>query len=1076
MHNAPLMKNRVLTLLFFAFLQYSYVLYAQIGQPGQLDTSFNFGGISRDFFTNLNNPEPGIGSNGSVNCILLQPDGKILLAGLFTSYNGLIRNRMARIHSDGSLDSSFNSGTGTSNNRIFSMALQTDGKVLIAGNFTFYNGTSRNRIARIDSHGRIDSSFNPGLGANGIVRAVALQPDGKVLIAGEFTTVNGVSRNRIARLNGDGSLDASFNPGTGANGVVRALVLQADGKIILGGGFTSLNAMVSNQVARLNADGTVDLSFNAGSGLTGPTSPMIYFMSLQADGKLLIGGEFSTYSGFTRNNIARIGSNGSIDTTFNPGSGANGTVQCIQLQPNGGVFISGDFTNFDGASINRIARLTPNGSLDTSFNPGIGTSQSIVNLALQPDSKLIIAGDFALYNGVSINRIARIQNNGNIDPGFNRITGANNRVNAVAYQPDGKIIVAGEFTNFNGVVQGRISRLLPNGSLDTSFFSGTGANNYVSNLLLQPDGKILLVGLINSFDGVACGSVARLHPNGRLDTSFIRVPGVVGPVQCAAIQHDGKIVIGGALVSVNGIMQRGIARLLPDGSYDSSFVVGTGVNTDVSAIVIQPDGKIVIGGFFTSYNGVQSNRLARLLTDGSIDTTFNTGSGPNNNSVQALALQPDGKILVGGNFLSFNGVQISRMVRLNPNGSVDPTFNQGNGVSGLVTAMSYQPDGKVIIGGEFSTVHGIARNGFARLLADGNLDTTFNPSAAARGFAVQPDGKMVVGGSFLKFNGEFRSRVARIYTANCSITPTNYTSRSTICPGSSKNLVGTPGSNWVIAHGPGSIQGTTYIASSDTGIVWVYNQIGDCLSEMVSFRVAVPDAPVVANPSPICPGNSVTIFPIRGGASYRFYASSTSSVPLPGGNGVQSFTTPTLLANTSFYVSAVSDSGCESLERKEVRAILFPTPNVSIRLQNNTLVADSLLGSYQWYLNNVALVGETRNILIPVATGAYSVQVTNSFGCSDTSNVIQFNVLNTAPLQQEPFKWSTFPVPFDEQLVIRADLPFRYELLDVHGRLLLNGESEQPNLTLQTQHLTNGMYFVKVNLNGQIAVRRVMKQ
>ena len=129
-----------------------------------------------------------------------------------------------------------------------------------------------------------------------------------------------------------------------------------------------------------------------------------------------------------------------------------------------------------------------------------------------------------------------------------------------------------------------------------------------------------LVGLINSFDGVACGSVARLHPNGKLDTSFVRVPGIVGAAQCAALQHDGKIVIGGSFASVNGIMQRGIARLLPDGSYDSSFVVGTGANMDVGAIVIQPDGKIVMGGIFTSYNGVQTNRLTRLLNSGSIDT------------------------------------------------------------------------------------------------------------------------------------------------------------------------------------------------------------------------------------------------------------------------------------------------------------------------------------------------------------------------------------------------------------------------------------------------------------------------
>jgi len=177
----------------------------------------------------------------------------------------VVRNYIARLNADGSLDTSFNVGTGA-NALVQAIALQTDGKVLIGGSFTTVNDEARNYITRLNSNGSLDASFNIGAGANGVVRSLTLQADGKVLIGGGFTALNGVSINRIARLNSNGSVDASFNPGTGANDFVKAITLQADGKVLIGGEFTTMNDLPHNSIARLNNNGLLDTSFNAYTG------------------------------------------------------------------------------------------------------------------------------------------------------------------------------------------------------------------------------------------------------------------------------------------------------------------------------------------------------------------------------------------------------------------------------------------------------------------------------------------------------------------------------------------------------------------------------------------------------------------------------------------------------------------------------------------------------------------------------------------------------------------------------------------------------------------------------------------
>jgi len=377
-------KNLLTTL---AVLLCSNLTFAQ---HGNLDSTF----------------DPGTGANNYVATTSIQSDGKIIIAGDFTSYNGTARNRVARLNADGSLDTSFNTGTGV-NGQIRSTSIQSDGKIIIGGAFTSVNGTARNRIARLNTDGSLDISFDPGTGANNNVTTISIQNDGKIIIGGLFTSYNGTGRNRIMRLNTNGSLDNSFNPGTGASDYVLTSSIQSDGKIIIGGFFISYNNIVINCIARLNIDGSLDNSFNTGTGVEG-SDPKIFATTILNNGQIIIGGKFSTINGTPKINIAILNSNGSLDTSFDPGSGTDDYPYTFSVQNDGKIIIGGYFSTYNGTARSRIVRVNVDGSLDTSFNPGTGASSVISTISAQSDGKIIICGSFTSYNGTTRNHIARL--------------------------------------------------------------------------------------------------------------------------------------------------------------------------------------------------------------------------------------------------------------------------------------------------------------------------------------------------------------------------------------------------------------------------------------------------------------------------------------------------------------------------------------------------------------------------------------------------------------------------------------------------------------------------------------------
>ena len=364
-----------------------------LAAPGDVDPSF----------------APGASVDYAVLAVTAQVGGKVLIGGAFTSVQGTARGGIARLNDDGTLDTTFLNGLSGADNFVWCVAGQSDGKVLIGGFFSSVNGAARNSIARLNTDGTLDTGFLNGLsGANGAVYSAALQSDGKIVLGGNFTSVNGVARNYVARLNADGTLDTGFLNGlTGGDTALFSLAVQTNSQILIGGWFTSINGVGRNHLARLNPDGTLDNAFLKGMSAT---DGRVWTVAVQGDGKILIGGDFTTVNGVGRNGLARLNGDGSLDDAFLNGlAGANGPVWSLAAQADGKIVVGGQFSTINGTTRNAVARLNGDGTLDSSFlNGRAGADNSARSVAIQGDGKILIGGQFNFVNLVVSDYVARL--------------------------------------------------------------------------------------------------------------------------------------------------------------------------------------------------------------------------------------------------------------------------------------------------------------------------------------------------------------------------------------------------------------------------------------------------------------------------------------------------------------------------------------------------------------------------------------------------------------------------------------------------------------------------------------------
>src|SRR5207249_6421805 len=245
---------------------------------------------------------------------------------------------------------------------------------------------------------------------------------------GDFTAVNGIGRNRIARLTADGALDATFNPGVGADGSVYDIAVQSDGKVVMVGEFHSMNSTARNNVARLNADGSIDSSF------TSPIAPgdsNVFSLAIAGDGRIILGGFMLGREKFYVN-VARLNTDGSFDPFFNASEAVGGGTLKIALQPDGKV-ITSVFISIDGVFHSRVVRFSLDGSIDKSFNTG--TYSFPFSILLMSNGKILIGGLAGGGPGV----VRQLNSDGSLDMDYGTEAYANGVVDAIALTADDKV-------------------------------------------------------------------------------------------------------------------------------------------------------------------------------------------------------------------------------------------------------------------------------------------------------------------------------------------------------------------------------------------------------------------------------------------------------------------------------------------------------------------------------------------------------------------------------------------------------------------------------------------------------------
>jgi uncharacterized delta-60 repeat protein len=732
------------------------------------------------------------------------PDGKIFVMGGFKVANGTIKMNLARLNADGTLDNSFAGitvlGTDTSQpttgiNQVLPLP---DGKILIGGNFNSINNTVVNHFARLNSDGTLDTSFIAGTGFNSLVKSFVVQTDGKILVAGNFTAFSGVTRTHLARLHADGTLDTTLNAtiSSGWSDKMNSVAIQPDGKILIQGSFNSVNSALRRGIARLNADGTLDASFVEPG--TYSVYNWMYTSALRPDGKIYIGGffEIRVNNQLVCQNLCLLNSNGTLDTSYFVPFDINNSVRTMYLQPDGRLLVHGTFTTINNTSRSGTTRLNANGSIDQTFNPNFTTdynslvSGNIYNFAPTADGGYLVSGIFNTLNGATVENLAKIDANGNHDASFApHFASFTFLTRASAIQPDGKILISGDFNRANGVLRGRIARFHPNGTLDAAFDASISGSQPASSgfedvnkIAVQADGKILLGGAFARINGETHAILGRVNQDGSTDSAFNPILSYEGSgggdIYSITLQPDGKIIIGGAFQTVNGVARKGYARLNPDGTLDSNFIIpfeplfAPGIHD----VLIQPDGKIIIGGIFRLAGNNINHSVARLNADGSLDATFalQTDANATPYLVRSLAFQPDGKILAGG---SWTTPERPLLKRLNADGTPDATFVAGRIGFGFNSDQIYsimvQPNGKILIGGGFSNINNNPRSGIARLTQNGALDFSFQLPAVSNIVDVNQaaDGSLIITGGFERIGTSTVTSLARVQNKNITRQP-----------------------------------------------------------------------------------------------------------------------------------------------------------------------------------------------------------------------------------------------------------------------------------------------------------------
>ena len=637
-------------------------------------------------------------------------------------------------------DPSFQSVLVKKNNGYISSFIKLlDSKILVTGGMDYVNYAETFPPIRLNENGSVDDSFlfTP-VGGDSFF---AVRQDGKLVGGDLYEGTNGEPYVRLVLYQPNGKLEAAILTDIQSASIIipQALAVQDNNKVIVGTVITQENYDYKGLINRVETDGSIDETFSTAH----LDIRWLNQILVQVDGKILVSGSFGPKGEF-RKNLIRLHADGRLDDSFNPPVNGFGGLTSMTILEAGKILL--------GTS-RGVVRLLPTGELDDSFTTN---EYAVSATALQPDGKILVGHwvSDTLNYVTGHGPVIRLNSDGSLDTSFDASPGAANfPVGALEVQSDGQILAGGHFDHFSGQPAVGIVRLDgTSGQIDPTFSIKLESRGHLDQTVAQPDGKLLVFGDFNSANDQPNNDLVRLLADGSIDSSFSIGTGVDGFwdlnggfVRSVALQQDRKIVVGGFFSSFDRVSANSLVRLNENGSVDPSFKKFGLEKYYVNAVAVQKDGKILVGG--TAYYGEEGEFVIRLLPDGSRDPDFATAIG--RGFVGQILVQEDGKILVGGGFNNYNNASANHIVRLNTDGTIDLTF-RSTGSDAPVEKLVLQDDGKILVQGRFTQFNNVLVNSLIRLNTDGTTDNTFNAELGTypqiHDFVLRSDGQLLVSG------------------------------------------------------------------------------------------------------------------------------------------------------------------------------------------------------------------------------------------------------------------------------------------------------------------------------------------
>lgn len=608
-----------------------------------------------------------------------------------------------------------------------------------------------------------DDNFGAMITRPGDAAAVQVLPDGRFVVAGTFSMANRVAEANVARFQSNGTIDPSFN--TSVPFAVTAMAVQPDGKVVIGGTFTNSSADEGLTVLRLNADGSQDQSFQAGFIPQGS----INSIAVEFNGSILVGGAFTLYDGMAVQGLIRLQANGSLQQGFVLSSTNTVFINDIVVQSNGRFVVGGTVLGGPNGPEGYLSYRTHNGLPVGNFSfssdlPGVNNFlTSVRDITLDPLGRIVLTGStflirhavvllnvngslndwdefFGIPMGLEVSPSGQIMLGGELEtinavhryiPGtgvqlYSGGPGADGLLRQFAFFNDGSYLVIGRFSAFNGQPALSVKRISSQGQPVTSFGAALERPGIVQTIARYDEGRICIGGDFAMIGEQRSVNVARLMlADASYDPAFNSPPlSYRNTLNHLSVDEQGRLLLAGTNNTQGStIGQSPLLRLLSNGQIDPSFAISPLPLGRVEQLAALPGGQVMAIGSFTVFDpGIVASNIAIYRNNGQVDEAF---SDRISGQATGLIRQADGSLVLGGRNLRYDGGPLLNMLRLLPNMELDPDFAQPADfacMSSCRLAFAEQADGRLLMGGQFALGPDSC---LARLMPDGLQDDSF---------------------------------------------------------------------------------------------------------------------------------------------------------------------------------------------------------------------------------------------------------------------------------------------------------------------------------------------------------------